>query len=126
MSGFGGMLFRGDTRAEHIVPVGTAMSSMPLSQPLRPAGPILVDASPRSRGSASRSSDSRSGVFITPRITLHFSSRASILCLSPAASLRDSHPMRAGIIVGRVIRVLVSLLLTVLAVGGATVVAFGT
>jgi hypothetical protein len=34
--------------------------------------------------------------------------------------------MRAGLIVGRVTRVLVSLLLTVLAVGGATVVAFGT
>jgi hypothetical protein len=102
------------------------MSHAPLSQPLRPAGPILVDASTSSRGSAFRSSTPRAEAFSAPRITLHFSARASILGLAPAASPRDSHPIRARIMVDRVVRGLITLLLTLLSVGGAAVVAFGT
>ncbi|HEY7118310.1 MAG TPA: DUF3179 domain-containing (seleno)protein [Tepidisphaeraceae bacterium] len=69
------------------------------------------------------------------RITLRFSSRASILTLGPAPRemygqplLRSpgSHRADAGYIVKPVVRFLVTLLLATLALASATVVAFGT
>jgi hypothetical protein len=102
------------------------MSHTKLRQPLRPAGPTAVDLSTGGRGVAVRFPTS-SRQIASPRITLHFQSRASILTLSPTArESSGSHPADGRIIVHPVLRFLITLILALLAVASATVVAFGT
>jgi len=105
------------------------MSQLPLCPPLRPAGPACVDVSRRRQ-------ESRTGltqlqppveVFTSPKVTLHFQSRASILSLSPAVRRSgESHSADGGTIVHPVVRFLVTSFMALLALASAVVVAFGT
>jgi hypothetical protein len=103
------------------------MSHLTISQPLRPAGPTTVDYSAGGRGGALRIPTPVQRELASPRITLHFQSRASILTLSPAPhqSVR-SHRTDAKLIVHPVVRFAITFFLAILAVASAAVVAFGT
>src|SRR4051794_24727992 len=103
------------------------MSQLPLCQPLRPAGPACVDVSARNRGPVFRSSNSPVAEYASPRVTLHFESRGSILGLSPAARQSPgSHSVDGSRIVHPVVRFLVTSLMALSALASAVVVAFGT
>jgi hypothetical protein len=102
------------------------MSYSTLRQPLRPAGPTTVDLSTAGRGGAVRLPVS-SPHTVSPRITLHFQSRASILTLSPSSrESGGSHRADGRVIVHPVVRFLITAVVALLAVAGACVVAFGT
>jgi hypothetical protein len=63
----------------------------------------------------------------SPRITLHFQSRASILTLSPSSrESGGSHPADGRIIVHPVVRFLITFVVALLAIASAGIVAFGT
>ena len=103
------------------------MSHLTLSQPLRPAGPSTVEFPSVVRGGAHRISSPVQREVASPRITLHFQSRASILALSPASqrSIR-SHRADGKAIVHPVFRLAITFVLATLAMVSATVIAFGT
>jgi hypothetical protein len=102
------------------------MSYTTLRQPLRPAGPTTVDLSTAGRGGAVRYPVS-SPQASSPRITLHFQSRASILTLSPSSrESTGSHRADGRVIVHPVVRFLITFVIALLAVAAAGVVAFGT
>ena len=107
------------------------MSHLTLSQPLRPAGPVLADYSAGNRGRALRfppSSQNPKTDLNGPRITLHLhQSRACILSLAPGtAQTAGSLVADSVIIVNPVVRFLLTFLLALLILASAAVVAFGT
>jgi hypothetical protein len=103
------------------------MSHLTLSQPLRPAGPSTVEIPSGGRGGAHRISSPVQRELASPRITLHFQSRASILTLSPAAQqTARSHRADGKTIVHPVVRLAITFVLAILTMASAAVVAFGT